>query len=366
VLAQTLPGWELIVVDDGSTDDTPARLAAFGGDGRIRAVHQPQRGLSAARNRGLSLAMGRCIALLDADDAWEPDYLARMCAALDEQPEAVLAFAGWRYMDSHGAPLPQRVVPDPRSAAAVRADLEWRNAIVPSGAMVRRAALETSGGFDPRLKACEDWDLWLRLKPLGAFVAVSSVLVWYRTHADNMSDDIELMEGERLRVHARHLGPLTAEPAAWSPAQRRAVAYTYFTSALAWLRQGQMEPGRARLTAALSLWPALADLDEFFYELGCAFQPRGYRGSPHGLQLERSAALIHTLIFKHRLVPTGERRARWAQASLALARLAFQAGERGASARHALSALAGAPAGGRRPALRALARALVPARPRLS
>ena len=141
VLAQTETGWALIVVDDGSTDDTPAVLARYAAHPAITLGRQAKAGVAAARNRAAQAATAEWVALLDADDVWRPNYLSTMLAALRAAAGAAAGFAGWQYMDATGTPLPQTVVLPAEAAANLPDDLTWRNALVPSGAIVRRAAL---------------------------------------------------------------------------------------------------------------------------------------------------------------------------------------------------------------------------------
>lgn len=328
VQAQTCADWELIIVNDGSTDDTAAILARLAPDERRLVISQSNTGLANARNRGLSTARGAYVAFLDVDDAWDPSYLGHMCAALDANPEAVAAFAGWQYMDESGALLPQAVVLSAAQVAQLDQELSWRNAILPSALVARRAAVLQAGGFDPDLRACEDWDLWLRLKAWGPFVAVPRVLMRYRAHSNSMTENVPNIERERLKLNAKHLGPLDEPLAQWPPARRKAVGYTYFNAALGYLRQSDRTRAQEKLLQAARCWPDLLAQDEFYYELGCAFQPRGLRGTPVQLDLAAGEDLIRTTLRES--LPAGEAalsgRA-WTQANLVLARLARSAGQ---------------------------------------
>ena len=357
-LSQSLSDVEIVVVDDGSTDETPAILAAY--SGRVRSVHQDNRGLPAARNRSLAEARGELVAFLDADDVWAPDYLDAMCAALRAASGAVLAFGAWRYIDESGAILPQTVVPFDGRPDRLSEELLWRNGIVPSGVVARASAVRAAGAFDHALRACEDWDLWLRMRGLGPFVSVPRPLVGYRTHGENMTEDVERMEAARLALHVKHLGPLEGPPADWPLPRRRAVAYTYFVSGLAHAARRRPDAAADRIDHALQVWPPLAELPEFFYALAAAHQPRGYQGS--GVALELSAAESLLLELRDgRSVLAAAIRGRWGDACLALARLALNAGQHQPARRYAVEALLRSPAAHKPAALRALVTAALPA-----
>ncbi len=339
-LAQETPPDQIIVIDDGSTDDTAAVTAQFGT--AVELIRQPNSGLAAARNRGLAAAQADWIAFLDADDYWPPDYLRRLQPLLRQNPQAALIGASWQYVDAAGALLPQRVTPPPGDARTLAALLTWRNWLAPSGVLARRAAVELAGRFDAGLAGCADWDLWLRLLPFGALVSAPDVSIFYRTHAANMSDNIAKMENERLTVHRKFWGlhpdlALTA----WPPPARRAAAYTCFVSALAFLRRADSsQQAQARLHQATALWPALLELDEFAYELAAAGQPRGWRGifTPHDLQ--HAAQFLHTLLFEQLPLVSPQARARaWGRSAAVLARLAVQTGDRSRARAWAWTAL---------------------------
>ena len=180
VLAQTFPDWELIAVDDGSVDDTPAWLQAQD-DPRIRVRTQPNQGVSAARNAGLAMAQGRYLAFLDADDSWHPGFLEKMAAALEARPDAALAYCGWQNLGLPGERGQPFVPPDYEDAA--KAETLFGGCRWPiHAALVRREAVLAAGGFDPVLKNAEDYALWLRVATAAPIVRVPEPLAFYHFH----------------------------------------------------------------------------------------------------------------------------------------------------------------------------------------
>ena len=185
VLAQTFQDWELIVVDDGSTDATRAWLEGLP-DTRIHVHPQPNRGVSAARNAGLECARGEYVAFLDADDTWEPDFLAAMHAALDARPDAVLAYCGWQNLGLPGGQGQPFVPPDyetPAKEEALFTSCRWPI----HAALVRRDAVRAMGGFDTALKNAEDYAMWLRVGTTAPIVLVPSVMAYYHFHGDTQA-----------------------------------------------------------------------------------------------------------------------------------------------------------------------------------
>ncbi len=215
VLGQTYRDFELIVVDDGSTDDTRARLQPYGQ--RIAYVHQDNRGVSAARNTGLRLAQGELIALLDSDDLWKPAKLARQVAFFDAHPEAQIVQTeeiwirrGKRVNPKNRHRKPSGWIFEPSLALCL---------VSPSAVMLRRGLTDAMGGFDVSLPACEDYDLWLRISLRCPIHLIEDPLVVKRGgHADQLSAAPGL---DRYRIHSLDTllpdEPLT-QPQPWAAA----------------------------------------------------------------------------------------------------------------------------------------------------
>jgi glycosyltransferase involved in cell wall biosynthesis len=183
VIAQTLKPHEVIVVDDGSTDNTAALAAELG----AKVIQRSNGGVSAARNTGIQNASGDWIALLDADDSWAAEKLERQAACI--QSNTVLVYTGVQHFDDSG---PHGVWPaiDPVLAGKM---LRYCNPIVQSSALVKREAILRAGGYREDVCGCEDWDLWVRLQRLGKFEAVSDPLMNYYVYPDSLSANPEVM-----------------------------------------------------------------------------------------------------------------------------------------------------------------------------
>ena len=202
VLAQTRQDFEVVIVDDGSTDGTNQLARARASDPRVRLVEHPaNQGLASARNTGIAESSAPYIGFLDADDLWMPRYLAEMGAALDADPGAGLAYTdGWTLDDLSRRILRATVMarqrpplPPPHDAEEFLLELVKRNFIV-AETMVRREAVAEVGGFDVKLRAVEDYELWLRMLAHGyRAVRPPGLLLIRRDRLDSMSKDPLLM-----------------------------------------------------------------------------------------------------------------------------------------------------------------------------
>jgi glycosyltransferase involved in cell wall biosynthesis/CelD/BcsL family acetyltransferase involved in cellulose biosynthesis len=217
VLAQVDADLELIVVDDGSTDDTPAVLARYGD--RLRVIRQPNRGLAAARNAGAAGARGRWIALMDADDVCAPERIALQAQALRLHPQAVLCCSDFSAFDGQGTTsashearyysmisgtsggldslfgacgaVPLAAAPGEATVAvrcaAVHEQIAFGNFVHPPTAMLSRHAYERAGGFDEAIRYNSDWEFFTRLARLGDFLHIDRSLLAYRLSTSQMS-----------------------------------------------------------------------------------------------------------------------------------------------------------------------------------
>lgn len=183
VFAQTLQPAEVIVVDDGSNDDSAEIARTLG----ARVVSRPNGGLSAARNTGVQSSTSEWVALLDADDMWQPEKLQSQAELV--QTDTVLIYTGIRIFSDDGV-LRTSLAMDPAEARRV---LRYRNPITPSSVIARREALARNGGFREDVRACEDWDMWMRLQRIGGFAAVQDALTDYYVYPASMSTDPKRM-----------------------------------------------------------------------------------------------------------------------------------------------------------------------------
>jgi glycosyltransferase involved in cell wall biosynthesis len=198
-LAQSRPPLEIIVVDDGSTDESAALAEAFGPP--VRVVRQANKGESVARNRALAEARGSHVLFLDADDLLQPEALAHLTRALEGQPGAVALMGCSWFSDDPTAPYDTRV---PRAPSFFPAIIE-SNLAPPHCWLSPVEVIRQAGGFFAELRWYEDWDLWWRVAMLGPpLVPVAYVGALYRRHQGSQLATIRLVD--QMRGHAILMG----------------------------------------------------------------------------------------------------------------------------------------------------------------
>jgi glycosyltransferase involved in cell wall biosynthesis len=203
VLAQDYPHIELIVVDDGSTDTTPQVVQRY--QTAVTFIRQPQRGVSAARNQGVAASQGALIAFLDSDDLWLNDKIAMQVALFQQHPELQACYTDEIWI-RRGVRVNPKQIHRKFSGWIFHHSLP-RCTISPSSIMLRRSQWNRLGGFDERLPACEDYDLWLRLTSSTPVHLIRKQLIVKRGgHPDQLSHSVPLLDIYRIRALENILG----------------------------------------------------------------------------------------------------------------------------------------------------------------
>ncbi|WP_431065186.1 glycosyltransferase family 2 protein [Methylotuvimicrobium sp.] len=198
VYRQTFKDFELIVVNDGSTDDSLSILQKLADRySGLRVIDQPNKGPGPARNHGIKEATGQFIAFLDSDDSWHPDCLAKLHRALQNNKDASIAYCGWQNMGLEPNHCKPFIPPDyekPDKIETLLRGCRWPI----HGALTRKSVIDKAEGFDEQWTSCMDYDLWLRIASFNKVVLVPEVLSYYHHH------DGEQITKNRLRIAVNH------------------------------------------------------------------------------------------------------------------------------------------------------------------
>jgi len=328
VLNQTYSNYEIIFVDDGSTDNSREVIAEFGD--QVQYIYQKNAGLSAARNTGIKASKGSLIGVLDADDMYEPDYLSTLVYALQENPDADGVYCGYQFVDHMNNLLPQ-IEARPVEPDKLYSALFDGNFFVPESIFLQRYVYDTVGLFDEALRACEDWDVWLRVAKKFKVIYSTKILARHRVLPGSMSTDPLRMLNNRLMVLRKHVGE---EPLDTGLSMvHRAYGRAYLCSCVEYLQYGNQDRAYECFQKMANVYPSLLTETDTFYQLGCGDQPKGSMGDLSSLSVERNKApLLIMLIslFDDSGTPQEVRRLRrmaYAQAYYVLGLLGYGRGE---------------------------------------
>lgn len=248
VLAQTRPADEIIVVDDGSSDGTPAIIREY----PVRLIEQANGGPSAARNHGVAESGAQWIAFLDADDFWEPEKLQRHEEAVRSHPGAFISYTDFTVFQPGGHTVDRKACEPEDLGGLVR----FRCPFPPSVAVVRRDVFLESGGFDLSLRGPEDWELWFRIYrrrgPEG-FVRIPAALTNYLVMPGSLGQNVgRQLEQYKALVDRRFLEGLDGMER-WT-CRRRLLAKIHRDASIVYREEGGGNPLKYMLRS-LAYWP---------------------------------------------------------------------------------------------------------------
>ncbi len=212
VLAQTFRDLDVVVADDGSSDRSAEIAESYGPP--VRLIRVSHGNTQATRSSAIAESDSELVGLLDQDDAWRPDKLARQIARLESDPRLGLCYTDTRGIDPAGQEIPERHNPlqVPRDWTDGLGRLLRVNIMAASTVLMRRSALERAGPFDPSFHLAGDWDLWLRIAEEHPIAAVPEVLIDYCWHGGNLSRGRIAMLEEGIAVQERALARIARHP----------------------------------------------------------------------------------------------------------------------------------------------------------
>jgi glycosyltransferase involved in cell wall biosynthesis len=249
VLDQSYSEFEILVIDDGSTDDTEGVARSFGN--RVSYFRQENGGAGAARNQGIARSQGKYVAFLDSDDVWLPTKLAEQIPMLDRDAEIGLVYTDWAVVPEQGEPEPSVLSKLPAASGYVFEQLVQCGFILTSGTVVRRSCLDEIGDFDEHLSIAQDYDLWLRISYRWKVALLNKPLVIKKNREGNLSSNLPKTAAERIVLFQKALSNFPEMPRHTRRLIKVQVALNYWD--LGYLHFENMSLPEARKNFASSL-----------------------------------------------------------------------------------------------------------------
>ncbi len=288
VLKQSYEKFELVLVNDGSTDNSGEVLDFYASKypDRVCVLHQKNAGQVVARNNGIKISKGELIAFLDSDDIWLPDKLSKQINLF--HGNVGLVYSGIHEIDIEGNII-RTVLPRTDMRGNVFNKLLVKNAMTGGSVVVARKALYEVGLFDTTLPAAENWDLWIRIAKKYAFDFIAEPLMCYLKHDDNMSSNFTLMKKATEKILKKHLSSDNGNLISWN-VKTHAYAHFHYGAGVNAFGKKQYKLSRKEFIAC---WRC-----RFFYrDSGIRFLRTflGSRGNTFLTRLRRKHLLAHLL-----------------------------------------------------------------------
>jgi glycosyltransferase involved in cell wall biosynthesis len=252
VLAQTFKDFEILVIDDGSTDETREVLKKYAAP--VRYLYKTNGGVSSARNYGIEQARGKYIAFLDADDLWMPEKLEKQLAVMEADKEIGLCYAATEKVDENLAPISvieARAFDDYCEALLLNLNIVAGSC---SSAIVRRDVARQTEGFDAEFSTCADWEYWLRLSLLTKFAPITECLVKYRVVAGSMSSNPYVSKRDTLGVLNKFFA-LPDLPEKYKQLENKALSNNLMVVSGEFLHNGKLGESLSCMWKSLRLYP---------------------------------------------------------------------------------------------------------------
>jgi glycosyltransferase involved in cell wall biosynthesis len=294
VLNQTFRNFEIIVVDDGSTDDTPLVAQQF--SDHIKYIRQENKGLSGARNTAIRHASAEIIALLDSDDLWEPEFLDKMINCLKQNPQAGAVYCGFKWIDAEG-----RIMGNP-NVRVVSPELFYKtiicegNWLVPCAVVFRKHLAEKVGLFDESLSPVADAQLWTKLSAHASFVGLPEALVRYRRHGNNMSNDPKYMVAAIYQRTEKLFGSPIGDASSWSVLKRCAYTKVFLAGAKRYLAFGDANTSADYIEELTRVAPLVASDVATWRSLARAHLPIEHRSDISRFDWNQAQEVVNSLL----------------------------------------------------------------------